>query len=429
VERERKRPGGTSKGMNVVKKAFGNKTKMTALIPDFIDGYNHGMNGVDLFDQSRKAYESLRKCFKTWKPRWHFFLDIAQCNSFRLSAYSPNDDNPAFKKYRNNRRAHYTYIKELCISLLQMGIDARRAKRPSPALIRQPLKNVATISIEHHKIMKAEKRMECVACKAAARSAKKAKERERKPLQELSANSVVSGQDGKKRRERERFPRTWLKCSACDIALCKSYTRPCWQEHLTAVLDAQEAQEHQPIDWFSYYGDDDLDDTYDGWTELESEYESDNEEEDPDAEEDLDPDEATEAITGRRGGKRDGRGGQRGSGRVHGGRGGQRDGKRKQKDDAAESIEATASNRGANRVANRGEPGGQQGRQRGGQQGRQRGGKQGRQRGGQRGGKAKQQQIDDSDSEYTEATTSRYSRDRGRGRGRGRGGDRGGRGR
>jgi hypothetical protein len=172
VERERKRPGGTSKGMNVVKKAFGNKAKMTALIPDFIDGYNHGMNGVDLFDQSRKAYESLRKCFKTWKPRWHFFLDIAQCNSFRLSAYSPNDDNPAFKKYRNNRRAHYTYIKELCISLLQMGIDARRAKRPSPALIRQPLKNVATISIEHHKIMKAEKRLECVACKAATRSAK-----------------------------------------------------------------------------------------------------------------------------------------------------------------------------------------------------------------------------------------------------------------
>ena len=49
VERERKKPGGTGKGMQAVKKAFGKRYKMKAMIPDFIDGYNHGMNGVDLY--------------------------------------------------------------------------------------------------------------------------------------------------------------------------------------------------------------------------------------------------------------------------------------------------------------------------------------------------------------------------------------------
>ena len=77
------------KGMQAAKKAFGKRYKMKAMIPDFIDGCNHGMKGVDLMDQSRKAFQSLRNCFRTWKPRWRFFLDATSSNCFRLSAYSP----------------------------------------------------------------------------------------------------------------------------------------------------------------------------------------------------------------------------------------------------------------------------------------------------------------------------------------------------
>jgi hypothetical protein len=105
VERERKKPGGSSKGMQAVKIAFSKRYKMKAIIPDFIDGYNHSMNGVNLMDQSRNAFQSLRKCFRTWKPRWHFFLDATSSNCFRLSAYSPHDDDPKFESYRKDRRA------------------------------------------------------------------------------------------------------------------------------------------------------------------------------------------------------------------------------------------------------------------------------------------------------------------------------------
>jgi hypothetical protein len=77
------------KGMQAAKKAFGKRYKMKAMIPDFIDDCNHGMKGVDLMDQSRKAFQSLRNCFRTWKPRWHFFLDATSSNCFRLSARKP----------------------------------------------------------------------------------------------------------------------------------------------------------------------------------------------------------------------------------------------------------------------------------------------------------------------------------------------------
>ena len=107
-----------------------------------------------------------------------------------------------FKSYRKNRRAHYTFLKELCIDLLQLGVEARRAKPPPP--VRKPLsKRVGTACLEDHQIVKADKQRECVACQSAVRSAKKAKERERKPLQALSTNSVV-GPDGDKEAERER---------------------------------------------------------------------------------------------------------------------------------------------------------------------------------------------------------------------------------
>ena len=47
---------------------FGDKPFNHLEIPDFIDMYNHLMNGVDRADQIRTYYRANRKNFRTWRP-------------------------------------------------------------------------------------------------------------------------------------------------------------------------------------------------------------------------------------------------------------------------------------------------------------------------------------------------------------------------
>ena len=242
---KRKRPAGTGKGNDAVRKAFGQRFTMWAEIPDFIPQYNHNMNGVDIGDQLRKSFSTLRKCFKTWKPLWHFLLDLTTANSFLLSAWSPKDDDPAFEKQRNDRRAHYAFQKALYIGLLQEAIEdrAKNPPQPPPAPIRQPLPNRVEGSkdISEHHIQKVEKYGECSSCQAAKRWA--TKREARKALQELSNNSVINKEGAKARKKEDRPPRSLYKCDTCDIYLCGK--GDCWKEHLLAVQEAREIQELQ----------------------------------------------------------------------------------------------------------------------------------------------------------------------------------------
>ena len=57
ILRSRKRPKNAAP---LVQKTWGNKYEMKLYIPDFINGYNHSINGVDLADQARQECPTKR---------------------------------------------------------------------------------------------------------------------------------------------------------------------------------------------------------------------------------------------------------------------------------------------------------------------------------------------------------------------------------
>jgi hypothetical protein len=81
VERDRKRLVNPNTS---VKHIFGNKRIKKLYIPEFIDLYNHFMNGVDTADQLRTVYTTQRRCYCTWKPLWHYLFDTSLCNAAKI---------------------------------------------------------------------------------------------------------------------------------------------------------------------------------------------------------------------------------------------------------------------------------------------------------------------------------------------------------
>jgi hypothetical protein len=63
---DRKRPGKTSTNASIVYKVFRDQVRKELDIPTFIDDYNHYMNGVDLANQYRSAYETHRSTRRNW---------------------------------------------------------------------------------------------------------------------------------------------------------------------------------------------------------------------------------------------------------------------------------------------------------------------------------------------------------------------------
>lgn len=58
---------------------------MKLYIPTAIDAYNHHMNGADIANQRQKHCKTQRKHnLHTWRPLFHWLLDIALANFFIL---------------------------------------------------------------------------------------------------------------------------------------------------------------------------------------------------------------------------------------------------------------------------------------------------------------------------------------------------------
>ena len=82
-------------------------------IPQFIDAYNHFINGVDIADQLRSYYTTQNPYSKTWKPLWHFLLDTAIVNTFIIYASNPEQPWGPYRKkhlHREFRRALITAL-------------------------------------------------------------------------------------------------------------------------------------------------------------------------------------------------------------------------------------------------------------------------------------------------------------------------------
>jgi hypothetical protein len=198
VERDRKRPANPNTS---VKRIFGNQRIKKLPIPEFIDMYNHFMNGVDRADQLRAVYTTQRRCYRTWKPLWHYLFDTSLCNAAKIWIDMGYGD--------TKKSGHYRFRQCLAQELM---------KTPSPEGVQERHKKKTYHERIHRNGLDPGT---CVSCLKAKRYSDESTTR--KPLQELSLNSVRSND------RRRRIRRTRWGC-LCGAIVCN--TDECWQEHL-----------------------------------------------------------------------------------------------------------------------------------------------------------------------------------------------------
>ncbi len=226
ISRLRKRPNKKDKW---IKQAFGDQPFKRLEIPDFIDMYNHLMNGVDRADQIRTYYRTNRRNYRTWKPLWNYLFQTTVCNAALIWM----DQGHSTKK----KGGHLKFRTKLASQLMAHSSSSKHTSPIDGFGVRTNLASHITVGRDGcggtHEVISREHK-ECKACMAQGRTAHAGEKRE--VLDKLSENSLRINQDGEKSR-RPRPPRTKYGCSACQIHLCQGKT--CWEEHtrLSRLVD------------------------------------------------------------------------------------------------------------------------------------------------------------------------------------------------
>jgi hypothetical protein len=226
VSRLRKRPNKKDKW---IKQAFGDQPFKRLEIPDFIDMYNHLMNGVDRADQIRTYYRTNRRNYRTWKPLWNYLFQSTICNATLIWI----DQGHATKK----KGGHLKFRTKLASQLMAHSSPSKYTPPVDGFGVRTNLALHVTVGVDGcvgtHEVISQDAKA-CKACMAQGRRAQGGEKR--KALGKLSENSVRIDQNGEKLRK-PRAPRTRYGCSACRIHLCQE--GPCWEEHaqLSKLVD------------------------------------------------------------------------------------------------------------------------------------------------------------------------------------------------
>jgi hypothetical protein len=77
---------------------FGDKWVRKLFIPNAIDAYNHNMNGADIANQRRKYISTQRRhTIRSWRPLFHWLLDMSLVNSFFLWQKQVHREDPKVK--------------------------------------------------------------------------------------------------------------------------------------------------------------------------------------------------------------------------------------------------------------------------------------------------------------------------------------------
>lgn len=218
VSRRRKRPNKKDKW---IKQAFGDQPFKRLEIPDFIDMYNHLMNGVDRADQIRTYYRTNRRNYRTWKPLWNYLFQTTICNAALIWM----DQGHSTKK----KGGHLKFRTKLASQLMAHSSSSKYTAPVDGFGVRTNLASHVAPGRDGcggtHEVLSKDGKA-CKACMAQGRRAQEGEKR--KVLCELSGNSVQINQEGGKTRK-PRAPRTRYGCSVCQIHLCQGGT--CWEEH------------------------------------------------------------------------------------------------------------------------------------------------------------------------------------------------------
>jgi len=192
VIRPRKRPSATSTNAAITRPIFGDSPVKDLPIPMAIDAYNHHMGGVDIANQYREAFTTLRTHNnRYWKPLFYSLLDIALVNSCLLSKASKGLERGASRDCRDHRK-----FQEALVEALLAYSD--------------------TPSQEHQGVVRP-KRAYCAYCRANLSNWHPKNRQHRRFGVEISGNS----------RGRLQGSRVNWGCDQCDVPLCK--TGDCWR--------------------------------------------------------------------------------------------------------------------------------------------------------------------------------------------------------
>jgi len=210
VTRWRRRPAKTSTNAATARKVFGDLARVELDIPVFIDDYNGNMNGVDLANQHREAYDTQRIAYRVWWPIFHWILDQAVINAYKLAKVNGTwkSDHLAFRRNLYNqllRFADSTPAASLCEYLSNRRLD------PGP-----------------HEWIRLQTRKICVWCRYIAGT-------KRKVIATLSATTTqtaatrhilgdITNSGGNK-----RLNACWNGCKHCGVPLCKM--GDCWVKY------------------------------------------------------------------------------------------------------------------------------------------------------------------------------------------------------
>ena len=224
IVRTRRKPGKAATNAVTSRRVFepNEHTKQLA-IPLFIDAYNHYMGGVDQADQLRSYYTTQRRHIKPWKALFHWLLDVAITNSFKLSIYAKST--PLDRKHQRQRG----FRRALALSLLECSEYHRKASSKNhrrTTIEAQGLEGYVVgtkLATKHHRIKVA--KGSCKPCLVAGR---KRKRREldctREPLAERSPNIKWASKGV--------LPQSRYGCELCGITICNNSS--CWEEHVQA---------------------------------------------------------------------------------------------------------------------------------------------------------------------------------------------------
>jgi hypothetical protein len=219
ITKMRKRPSGLPK---YITSDWGGEIVKEMPVPESIDAYNHNMNGVDLADQMRTTHPFQRRCYRTWYPLWNYLRETTITNAYIIW----RAESKTTIGITSTRSMHFHFCNDLAVALMactrveEIGSKRKREVSPPPAVISQA---TGQIGCQEVSLMPSKKLGYCDSCQIAHRHPKGI----RKPLGELSVNSLRGNSNIKERQKRPH--QTRFKCSTCLVFLCN--TNLCIREH------------------------------------------------------------------------------------------------------------------------------------------------------------------------------------------------------
>ena len=232
VLRQRRRPASTSTSARIARAPFGDQAVKDLFIPEFIDLYNHFMGGVDQADQLRSYYNTQRVHWKTWRPLFHFLLDTAITNAYKIAyctAERPWGNSWTCSTHMSFRQRLARQLFDKSERLHPPGARLQDVKRP----LTQKVHRAGPVDHGEKPTRLGNKAKNCVVCVSNGRTMSESSQRpKRKPLQELSRNTTKLAAHREQRR-RNQYARGLYGCELCNMHICKK--GPCWNEHIEAV--------------------------------------------------------------------------------------------------------------------------------------------------------------------------------------------------